>query len=77
VQSKTDAANPQKNVARAIAYVGQAAAQGAQIVCLPETYPGPRTPPLDHDAVPELAACARDLAVYLIAGLHRGGAGLG
>ena len=68
VQPKTDAANPQKNVPRAIAYVEQAAAQGAEIICLPETYPGPWTPPLDYTALPDLAACARDLAVHLIAG---------
>lgn len=68
VQPKTDAANPQKNVVRAVEYVQQAAAQGAQIVCLPETYPGPWTTPLDYNALPELAACARDLDIYLVGG---------
>ena len=46
----------------------QAAALGARIVCLPETFPGPWTPPMDYDALPELSETARDLDIYLIAG---------
>jgi predicted amidohydrolase len=69
VQSSTETDDPPKNVQRALAYVEQAAAQGARIICLPETYPGPWTPPLDYDALPELEAKARDLDVFLIAGM--------
>jgi predicted amidohydrolase len=68
VQTRVHADDPAKNVQQALAYVEQAAALGARIVCLPETYPGPWTPPMDYDALPELAARARDLDVFLIAG---------
>ena len=69
VQTKTDAEDPPKNVQRALAYIEQAAAQGARVICLPETYPGPWSPPVNYDALPELAAKARDLDVFLIAGM--------
>jgi predicted amidohydrolase len=68
VQPGTHAAEPSKNVALAVRYVERAAAQGARIVCLPETYPGPWTPPLHYDAIPTLAATARDLGLFVIAG---------
>ena len=66
VQTRTQTDDPPKNVGRALAYVEQAAALGARIVCLPETYPGPWTPPMDYDAIPDLAAKARDLDVFVI-----------
>ena len=69
VQPKVDLDDRERNVQLAVDYVRRAAAQGARIVCLPETYPGPWTPPLDYDPLPELAACARELDVHLIAGL--------
>ena len=69
VQSSTETDDPPKNVQRALAYIEQAAAQGARVICLPETYPGPWTPPVDYDALPELEAKARDLDVFLIAGM--------
>ena len=69
VQSATETNDPPKNVQRALDYVEQAAAQGARIICLPETFPGPWTPPVDYDALPELVAKARDLDVFLIAGM--------
>jgi predicted amidohydrolase len=68
VQTKPNVDDPPKNVAKAVAYIQSAAAQGARIVCLPETFPGPWTPPIDYDASAELAACARDLDVHVIAG---------
>jgi predicted amidohydrolase len=68
VQTRAETDDPPKNVQRALAYVEQAAALGARIVCLPETFPGPWTPPMDYDAIPELAATARDLDIFLIAG---------
>jgi len=69
VQTRTETDDPPKNVQRAVAYLEQAAAQGAEIVCLPETYPGPWTPTLDYDAVPELAVAARNLELHVIAGV--------
>ena len=68
VQTRTHTDDPPKNVGRALAYVEQAAALGARIVCLPETYPGPWTPPMDYDAIPDLAAKARDLDMFVISG---------
>ncbi|HEY7761981.1 MAG TPA: carbon-nitrogen hydrolase family protein [Actinomycetota bacterium] len=68
VQTRTQTDDPPKNVGRALAYVEQAAALGARIVCLPETYPGPWTPPMDYDAIPDLAAKARDLDMFVISG---------
>jgi predicted amidohydrolase len=68
VQPFTETDDPPKNVGRALEYIEQAAAQGARIICLPETYPGPWTPPVDYGALPELEAKARDLDVFLIAG---------
>ena len=69
VQSATQTDDPPKNVQRALAYIEQAAALGARVICLPETFPGPWTPPVDYDSLPELEAKARDLDVYLIAGM--------
>jgi predicted amidohydrolase len=68
VQTRAIADDPPKNVQLALEYVEHAAAMGARIICLPETFPGPWTPPIDYDAIPELAAAAHDLDVYLIAG---------
>ena len=70
-QTYTDRENPSRNVENAIGYVAQAAAQGAQILCLPETYPGPWTPPLDYDPVPDLCEAARENDIYIVAGLIR------
>lgn len=68
VQTRADTDDPQKNVQQAVSYVQQAAALGARIVCLPETYPGPWTTPMDYDGLPALRDAARDLDVFLIAG---------
>ena len=68
VQTKPQTDDPPKNVQQALAYIDQAATLGARIICLPETYPGPWTPPVSYDAIPELAARARDLDVFVIAG---------
>lgn len=56
-------------VPQALDHIDRAAADGAQIVCLPETYPGPRTKPVDYDPLPELGAAAQRHGIYLIAGL--------
>lgn len=69
VQPRTDPEDRQGNVKHAVRYVEQAAAQGARLVCLAETYPGPWTTPLDYDPLPDLAQAARDQQVYVIGGL--------
>lgn len=73
VQSSTETADPPKNVQRALAHVEQAAAQGARIICLPETYPGPWTPPVDYDALPGLEAQGTRSGRVLDRGHARGG----
>jgi predicted amidohydrolase len=69
VQTETNLQNRPENVIKAVEYIERAAAQGADIVCLPETYPGPWTPPLDYDALPALCQAARELSLYVAAGL--------
>lgn len=69
VQPVVELGSRDKNVQLAVGYVRHAAAQGARIVCLPETYPGPWSPPIDYDPLPELAECARELDVHVVAGL--------
>ena len=69
VQSATQTDDPPKNVQLALDYVEQAASLGARIICLPETFPGPWTPQVNYDALEELKAKARDLDVFLIAGM--------
>lgn len=69
VQPLTSDSAREEMVGQAVDSIAQAAAAGAKIVCLPETYPGPRTPPVDYDALPALAGAARDAEAYVIAGL--------
>ena len=62
-----------RNAEPALRYLDEAARQGAQIVCFPEGYPGPATGPLDSPRWPfqpleALAARARELGVYVLAG---------
>jgi len=54
-----------KNLDAALGYIDQAAAQGAQIVCCPELYPGPVHPSVDFDTTP-LFDKAREKGIYLI-----------
>ena len=68
-QTETDLYNRAQNVADAVGYIEQAAAQGAHLVCLPETYPGPWTTPVDYDALPALSQAAREHDIYVAAGL--------
>ncbi|HKK48059.1 MAG TPA: carbon-nitrogen hydrolase family protein [Alkalispirochaeta sp.] len=56
-----------ENVDRAIAYLGEAADAGAQIVCFPELYPGPANPVNEFDA-DVLYQEARKRRVYVIRG---------
>ncbi len=69
VQTETDLQNRAENVTRATGYIKQAAAQGADLVCLPETYPGPWTTPVDYDAMPALCQAAKQNKLYVAAGL--------
>jgi len=69
VQPLTDLEDRKKNVENGVRYIEQAAALGADIVCLPETYPGPWTPPIDYDPLPSLRRAAEESGVYVIAGL--------
>lgn len=67
-------AEEHKNVDRALAYVDEAAALGAQLVCFPEGYPGPYSGPLDsgghlrQSPIQALCGKARDRRVYISAG---------
>lgn len=67
-QPVTDLQRRAGNVEHAVAAIASAAGQGADLVLLPETYPGPWTPPLDYDALPALRAAAREHAIFIAAG---------
>ena len=55
----------EKNVEQAVRHVEQAAAQGAQVVAFPETYPGPWRMPAKFDPEPALNEAARRHGVYI------------
>ena len=55
----------ERNVEQAVRYVEQAAAQGAQVVAFPETYPGPWRMPATFDPEPALNEAARRNHVYV------------
>lgn len=57
-----------KNVEQAAAAVAVAARGGAQLVCLPETYPGEWRQPVRRTPVPQLRSMARENGVYLAGG---------
>ncbi|MBM4314823.1 MAG: carbon-nitrogen hydrolase family protein, partial [Deltaproteobacteria bacterium] len=57
-----------KNVERAVAYIREAAREGAKLIALPETYPGPYTVPLTYSPEEALSAVARDEKVYVVGG---------
>lgn len=56
------------NMERASCYIDEATRAGAQIVCFPETYPGPWKEPLDFSPHEELASKAREKGIYLLYG---------
>ena len=56
------------NMERASGYIDDAVSAGAQIVCFPETYPGPWKEPMDFSPHEELAAKAREKGIYLLYG---------
>jgi len=53
------------NVEQAVAYVRQAADQGAQIVAFPECYPGPYSGPISFSATEPLSVVAREYGIYV------------
>jgi predicted amidohydrolase len=69
VQALTDVNQPARNVDQALNYMRLASVQGADIVCFPETYPGPWTPPLDYDPLPQICRGAVEHGLYVVAGL--------
>jgi len=58
----------EQNVANARAYVQDAADRGADLVLLPETYPGEWREPIDWTPIEELRDIARDTGVHLVGG---------
>ncbi len=72
VQTKTfkEADEQKMNIERAREYVAEAAAQGAQIICFPEAYPGPWKAPLSYSPVKPLEEMASRHNVYIVAGAN-------
>lgn len=68
-QTHTDVRNRVHNVDNALRYIEHAKAQGVQIICFPELYPGPWTPPIDYDPLPILCQGAKENGIYVVAGL--------
>lgn len=58
----------EKNVAEAVRAVERAAAQGAQFVAFPESYPGPWRMPATFDATPAMVEVARRCGVHVVYG---------
>ena len=72
VQTKTflEADEQKKNIEKAGEYVAEAAGQGAQVVCFPETYPGPWKAPLKYSPVDALEEMAAKHDVCIVAGAN-------
>lgn len=58
----------ERNVAQAVELVGVASGAGAQLVVLPETYPGPWRMPAAYDPTPDLVGAAKRFGVYVLFG---------
>jgi len=69
VQPRVIRPNEEANVERAVAYVSQAAQQGARIVALPECYPGPYGGPASFCPDEHLLAVAAAYEIYVGYGL--------
>lgn len=59
----------EENLARALAYIDEAADAGAKFVCFPEGYPGPYNGPAVYSPVEPLGKKALERGVYVIAGM--------
>jgi predicted amidohydrolase len=72
VQTKTflEADEQRRNIEMAREYVAEAAKQGAQFICFPETYPGPWKAPLSYSPVRPLEEMASEYGVYIVAGAN-------
>jgi predicted amidohydrolase len=72
IQTKTflEADEQRRNIEMAREYVAEAAKQGAQIICFPETYPGPWKAPLSYSPVKPLEEMASEYGVYIVAGAN-------
>lgn len=68
-------AEREANIGAARGYVADAAARGAALVCLPETFPGAWRAPVTWTPEAELGAMARDAGVYLVGGFAEPAAG--
>jgi predicted amidohydrolase len=58
----------EKNVPEAVNHIAQAAAEGADFVCFPETYPGPWRMPAQFDPTADIVAAAKKHGVYVVFG---------
>src|SRR5262245_48110149 len=58
----------ERNVPDAVRHIERAAAEGADFVCFPETYPGPWRMPATFDPTPTLAAAAATHGVHVVFG---------
>ena len=56
------------NVAAAVAWIARAAAEGADFVCFPETYPGPWRMPATFDPTPALAEASAKHKLHAVFG---------
>jgi predicted amidohydrolase len=65
VQPRNIQPNEQANVDRAAGYIDRAAEQGAQVVVLPECYPGPYSGPACYSAAETLGAAANRHCIYV------------
>jgi 5-aminopentanamidase len=65
VQPRNIQPDEKANVERAVGYVARAAGEGAQVVVLPECYPGPYSGPISYSATERLAAAAARFGIYV------------
>jgi len=72
IQTKTfpEADEQKENIRKARDYVAEAADQGAQFICFPESYPGPWKAPLRYSPVKPLEEMASKHGVYIVAGAN-------
>jgi predicted amidohydrolase len=60
--------NDRENVDDAIRWIGRAAAEGADFVCFPESYPGPWRMPAPYDPSSRIAEAAQKHGVHVVFG---------